>query len=102
MTAETFDLHCFQTPTGTKFLLLVEPQCPQVPVLLGRIYELYSDYVLKNPFYEIDQVKYGQPSFGTWLLSKLESICSIHEAAGNAMRHRNSLHHELGLLSLLF
>eukprot|EP00878_Enallax_costatus_P002686 GHUV01002874.1.p1 GENE.GHUV01002874.1~~GHUV01002874.1.p1 ORF type:complete len:162 (+),score=20.20 GHUV01002874.1:295-780(+) len=54
--AENFDLHCLQSPTGTKFLLMVEPQCPQVTSLLGRIYELYSDYVLKNPFYELDQV----------------------------------------------
>jgi hypothetical protein len=22
-----------------------------------RIYELYSDYVLKNPFYEVEQVR---------------------------------------------
>lgn len=54
--AESFDLHCLQSPTGTKFLLMVEPQCPQVPALLGRIYELYSDYVMKNPFYEVEQV----------------------------------------------
>lgn len=56
LSAENFDLHCFSSPTGTKFLLLVEPQCPQVPALLSRIYELYSDYVMKNPFYEVEQV----------------------------------------------
>ncbi|GBF88227.1 trafficking particle complex subunit 4 [Raphidocelis subcapitata] len=56
LSAESFDLHCFTSPTGTKFLLLVEPQCPQVPALLGRIYELYADFVLKNPFYEVEQV----------------------------------------------
>ena len=56
LSAETFDLHCFSAPTGTKFLLLVEPRCPQVPALLARIYELYADYVLKNPFYEAEQV----------------------------------------------
>ncbi|WIA44523.1 hypothetical protein OEZ86_007260 [Tetradesmus obliquus] len=54
--AESFDLHCLQAPTGTKFLLMVEPQCPQVTALLGRIYELYSDFVMKNPFYELEQV----------------------------------------------
>ncbi|WIA44528.1 hypothetical protein OEZ86_007263 [Tetradesmus obliquus] len=54
--AESFDLHCLQAPTGTKFLLMVEPQCPQVTALLGRIYELYSDFVMKNPFYEVEQV----------------------------------------------
>jgi len=24
-----------------------------------RIYEVYSDYVLKNPFYEVEQVGWG-------------------------------------------
>uniref|UniRef100_A0A6S8MUJ1 Trafficking protein particle complex subunit n=1 Tax=Dunaliella tertiolecta TaxID=3047 RepID=A0A6S8MUJ1_DUNTE len=54
--ADTFTLHCFQTLTGTKFLLVVEPNTPYVPALLRRIYEVYSDYVLKNPFYEVEQV----------------------------------------------
>ncbi len=34
--ATTFDLHCFQSPTGTKFLLVVEPASPHVPALLAR------------------------------------------------------------------
>jgi hypothetical protein len=34
--AETFDLHCFQTLTGTKFLLVVEPQMPYVPMILQK------------------------------------------------------------------
>lgn len=54
--AETFDLHCFQSLTGTKFLLVVEPQTPYVSAFLQRVYELYSDYVLRNPFYEAEQV----------------------------------------------
>ncbi|KAL6759170.1 component of TRAPP complex [Haematococcus lacustris] len=54
--ADTFALHCLQTLTGTKLLLLVEPHSPYIPAVLQRIYELYSDFVLKNPFYEIEQV----------------------------------------------
>ncbi|KXZ42297.1 hypothetical protein GPECTOR_165g157 [Gonium pectorale] len=61
--ADTFNLHCFQaragsggTLTGTKFLLVVDPHASFIPTLLQRIYELYSDYVLKNPFYETEQV----------------------------------------------
>lgn len=54
--AETFDLHCFQSLTGVKFLLVVEPHTPFIPQFLQRIYELYTDYVLKNPFYEVEQV----------------------------------------------
>ena len=34
--AETFDLHCFQTLTGTKFLLVVEPNSPYIPAVLQR------------------------------------------------------------------
>ncbi|KAK8283493.1 hypothetical protein V6Z11_D08G093800 [Gossypium hirsutum] len=40
--ADTFDLYCFQSLTGTKFFV----------ALLKVVYELYTDYVLKNPFYE--------------------------------------------------
>ena len=68
---ETFKLHCFQTVTGksiylpinsvfsnvyanytgTKFLLFVEPTQSNGDYVLKRVYELFVDYVLKNPFY---------------------------------------------------
>lgn len=53
--ADTFRLHCFQTLTGIKFIAVVENGQPGVEVLLKRIYELYADFVLKNPFYGNDQ-----------------------------------------------
>jgi hypothetical protein len=40
--------------TGTKFLLFTEPQQPNVDKILARIYELYSDFVMKNPFYQLE------------------------------------------------
>jgi Sybindin-like family len=40
--------------SGLKFLLLTEPRQPNVDTVLKRIYELYSDYVMKNPFYQLD------------------------------------------------
>ncbi|KAJ1984890.1 hypothetical protein H4R34_000341 [Dimargaris verticillata] len=49
--AETFKLHCFQTVTGTKFLLVTDPVHHNVESALKRIYDMYSDYVMKNPFY---------------------------------------------------
>lgn len=52
--ADTFDLHCYQTETGTKFCLVVEPGTQNVPAFLYKLYELYADYVLKNPFYEVE------------------------------------------------
>lgn len=52
--ADTFDLHCFQSLTGTKFFVVTEPGTQGIEFLLKTIYELYTDYVLKNPFYEIE------------------------------------------------
>lgn len=51
---ENFRLQCFSTLTGTKFLLFTEPQQPNVDKIVGKIYELYSDYVMKNPFYQLE------------------------------------------------
>lgn len=45
---------CFQTVSGTKFLLFTEPQQPNVDNIMRRIYELYADYVTKNPFYQME------------------------------------------------
>ncbi|CAI5946569.1 unnamed protein product [Closterium sp. NIES-64] len=52
--AGTFDLHCFQTLTGTKFFIATEVGFTGAPTLLAIIYDLYTDYVLKNPFYEVE------------------------------------------------
>eukprot|EP01039_Chlorochromonas_danica_P018575 gene18575-22366_t len=51
---ETFILQCFQTLTGVKFVVTAAPGTPDLDALLRGIYEVYSDYVLKNPFYEVD------------------------------------------------
>lgn len=53
--ADRFTLHCFQTLTGTKLLMVVEPDTPDVEdILRTMIYDLYTDFVLKNPFYEVE------------------------------------------------
>lgn len=50
-----FRLHCFQSMTGVKFIVVASPLVVQsLDTLLRKIYELYSDYALKNPFYSID------------------------------------------------
>jgi len=51
---ENFRLQCFQTLTGTKFLLFTEPGQPNVDSICRRVYELYADYVMKNPFYQLE------------------------------------------------
>lgn len=54
--AQKFKLYCFNTPTGLKFLLIVTPNlAPQTAEnLCKKTYELFCDYVLKNPFYDTD------------------------------------------------
>lgn len=42
--------HC----VGVKFMVVSETTQTGVDVLLKRIYELYADYVLKNPFYSLE------------------------------------------------
>ncbi|MCJ1312865.1 hypothetical protein MMC25_006541 [Agyrium rufum] len=49
-----FRLTCFQTYTGIKFLLFTEPQQPNVDATVRKVYELYADYVMKNPFYQLE------------------------------------------------
>lgn len=51
---DTFKLHCSQTLTGIKFVVITDPRLAGVDSLLLRLYEVYSDFALKNPFYSID------------------------------------------------
>lgn len=55
---DSFRLRCFQTPTGLKFYVIAHPHnidASALAGLLGEIYALFCDFVLKNPFYETDQ-----------------------------------------------
>ncbi|KAL4874026.1 Longin-like domain-containing protein [Aspergillus spectabilis] len=52
--SDKFHLTCFQTLTGTKFLLFTDPLMQNVDGVMKTIYELYADYVMKNPFYQIE------------------------------------------------
>ena len=53
----TFKLCCFQTFTGVKFVVTSTSasKIEELEALCNMTYELYSDYTLKNPFYEIEQ-----------------------------------------------
>ncbi|KAI2621086.1 Sybindin-like protein [Hypoxylon sp. NC1633] len=52
--SENFRLQCFNTLTGTKFLLFTDTLQANVDVAMRRVYDLYSDYVMKNPFYQLE------------------------------------------------
>mmetsp|Transcript_13642 Transcript_13642/g.40638 ORF Transcript_13642/g.40638 Transcript_13642/m.40638 type:complete len:152 (-) Transcript_13642:17-472(-) len=52
---EGFVLRCFQTLTGIKFVLTAEKGTSSMDVVLNMVYELYTDFVLKNPFQDVEQ-----------------------------------------------
>ena len=52
--ADTFVMQSFDTPTGLKFFLTADPDSKHLDQVLKEVYVLYSDFVLKNPFYESD------------------------------------------------
>ncbi|KAJ2662650.1 hypothetical protein IWW48_001708 [Coemansia sp. RSA 1200] len=51
---KNFRLHCFQTPTGIKFIAATDLLHTRLTETLTRIYELYCDYALKSPFYNLE------------------------------------------------
>mmetsp|Transcript_6352 Transcript_6352/g.16237 ORF Transcript_6352/g.16237 Transcript_6352/m.16237 type:complete len:140 (+) Transcript_6352:110-529(+) len=52
--ASAFTLATHDTLTGLKLFMLAEPGTQGLDLLLRHIFGLYCDYVLKNPFYELD------------------------------------------------
>jgi len=54
MESENFRMQCFNTLTGTKFLLFTDTTQTNLDVTMRRVYDLYSDYVMKNPFYSLE------------------------------------------------
>ncbi|KAF5394528.1 Trafficking protein particle complex subunit 4, partial [Paragonimus heterotremus] len=49
-------IHCLESRTGVKFLLVTDTKLPSASrESLRRVYEAYTDYVLKNPFYASNQ-----------------------------------------------
>ncbi|KAI0768436.1 Sybindin-like protein [Irpex lacteus] len=48
---ETFKMTILLTATGTKFVLLTSPVEPTADSVLQKVYEIYSDAVMKNPFH---------------------------------------------------
>lgn len=51
---DVFRMHCFQTITGIKFLILTDLKQEGSDSLLRKLYQIYADYALKNPFYLLE------------------------------------------------
>ena len=56
--------------SGVKFIVITDTKQQKVEDLLAKIYELYSDYVLKNPFYSVDMpIRYSAQQCGVSCVS---------------------------------
>ncbi|XP_016138707.1 trafficking protein particle complex subunit 4-like [Sinocyclocheilus grahami] len=74
---DMFKLHCFQTLTGIQFIVLADPRQSGIDALLRKIYEIYSDFALKNPFYSLEM-----PIRCELFDQNLKSALEIAEKAG--------------------
>ena len=54
MHADTFQLQRLTTLTGMQFIVLADPHHSRLREFLERVYQLYADYALKNPFHAMD------------------------------------------------
>ena len=50
-------LVCFQTYTKIKFIFVVDNSTLYLDceLIFRKIYDIYSDYISKNPFYEVNK-----------------------------------------------
>ncbi|KAM5531727.1 hypothetical protein V8D89_014576 [Ganoderma adspersum] len=51
ISGESFKMNILLTATGTKFVLLTSLVEPTVDTVLQKVYEIYADAVMKNPFH---------------------------------------------------
>lgn len=53
--ADTFRLRRFRTPTGMQLIVIADPKhTGSLDSFLRKVYQIYADYALKNPFYAMD------------------------------------------------
>lgn len=68
-----YDININVTHTGTKFLLVTAPQQANVDPYMKKIYDIYSDYVMKNPF-QPAEMPIRSDQFDQSLLKFIETI----------------------------
>ena len=68
---DTFTLHCKQTLTGVKFVIIADNKQMGVESLLNKLYHVYADYALKNPFYSLEMPIRAE-SFDAHVISAVE------------------------------
>jgi hypothetical protein len=56
MEADNVKIVCYQTLTKVKFIFVVDiyTNITECEIMFRKLYDIYSDYVSKNPFYEVN------------------------------------------------
>ncbi|KAJ2491434.1 hypothetical protein IWW37_002318 [Coemansia sp. RSA 2050] len=70
---KNFRIHCYQTPTGIKFIAVTDLLQTKLSSALNKAYILYCDYALKNPFYNLEM-----PIRSEMFDSKLQQLVQAH------------------------
>mmetsp|Transcript_59445 Transcript_59445/g.72759 ORF Transcript_59445/g.72759 Transcript_59445/m.72759 type:complete len:140 (+) Transcript_59445:40-459(+) len=52
---DTFRMNCYHTLTGLKFIVTASPESKNLDRILKDVYQLYCDYVMKDPFHKLEQ-----------------------------------------------
>ncbi|KAJ2355452.1 hypothetical protein IWW50_003006 [Coemansia erecta] len=69
---KNFRIHCYQTPTGIKFIAATDLLQTELADVLTNVYKLYCDYALKNPFYNLE-MPIRSDMFDTMLLKLVQA-----------------------------
>lgn len=82
ISTEHLNIYCHQSITGTKFISIFKKtqykmDIDRVTCFLMRIYSLYSDIILKNPFYSLDMPIRNNNKFD----NKLERLVTLETFA---------------------
>lgn len=56
VTTASFRLHILMTVTGLRFVILSGLETPRLDQTLHYLYQLYCEYVLKNPLYHVGDI----------------------------------------------
>ena len=55
------NVHIYETPTTTKFILITDANTTSCESLFVEIHLAYVDYAMKNPYHTVDEGGIGQP-----------------------------------------
>ncbi|KAF9435309.1 hypothetical protein BGZ76_006543 [Entomortierella beljakovae] len=95
---DTFRIHCFQTLTGTKFLLVADPQQPSIDHTMKKIYEVYSDYCVKNPF-QNPEMPIRSEQFDVHLLKLVKSVGGLVQTSSNILFNNPAINNNNGIVN---